>query len=114
MRGYKLRSALLPYHGEVEENPVAKLGFVSADADCAEFQAGLQNQAPPERFVCDALQTAEAMNVALSLTTAVQQMISALMAQGRGELGRATIATVGEGLRALKQSGPEPNSETPQ
>ncbi len=46
----------------------------------------------------NALQTAEATHVALPLTAAVQQMISALMAGGKGDLDHSAIATVVEEL----------------
>jgi len=50
----------------------------------------------------NALQTAEAMQVALPLTAAVQQMISALMANGKADLDHAAIATVVEGLSGIE------------
>jgi 2-hydroxy-3-oxopropionate reductase len=54
----------------------------------------------------NALQTAEAMEVALPLTAAVQQMISALMANGKGELDHSAIATVVEGLSGVEVKRP--------
>jgi 2-hydroxy-3-oxopropionate reductase len=54
----------------------------------------------------NALQTAEATNVALPLTAAVQQMISALMANGKGELDHSAIATVVEGLSGTEVKSP--------
>lgn len=50
----------------------------------------------------NALQTAEALNVALPLTAVVQQMISALMANDKGELDHAAIATVVEELSNIE------------
>jgi 2-hydroxy-3-oxopropionate reductase len=50
----------------------------------------------------NALQTAEATNVSLPLTAAVQQMISALMADGKGELDHSAIATVVERLSGIE------------
>jgi 2-hydroxy-3-oxopropionate reductase len=41
----------------------------------------------------NALQTAEANNVCLPLTALVQQMISSLIADGKGELDHSIIAT---------------------
>ena len=54
----------------------------------------------------NALQTAEATNVALPLTAAVQQMISALMANDKGELDHSAIATVVEGLSGVEVKRP--------
>ena len=54
----------------------------------------------------NALQTAEATNVALPLTAAVQQMISALMAAGKGDLDHAAIATAVEELSKLEVKRP--------
>jgi 2-hydroxy-3-oxopropionate reductase len=54
----------------------------------------------------NALQTAEATNVALPLTATVQQMISALMANGKGELDHSAIATVVEGLSGTEVKSP--------
>ena len=54
----------------------------------------------------NALQTAEATNVALPLTAAVQQMISALMAGGKGELDHSAIATVVEQLSQVEVMRP--------
>jgi 2-hydroxy-3-oxopropionate reductase len=46
----------------------------------------------------NALQTAEGKNVALPFTGLVQQMMNALIADGKGELDHSAIATVIEGL----------------
>ena len=54
----------------------------------------------------NALQTAEATDVALPLTAAVQQMISALMAEGKGDLDHTAIATVVEALSGIEVKGP--------
>jgi 2-hydroxy-3-oxopropionate reductase len=54
----------------------------------------------------NALQTAEATNVALPLTAAVQQMISTLMANDKGELDHSAIATVVEGLSGVEVKRP--------
>ncbi len=54
----------------------------------------------------NALQTAESTNVALPLTAAVQQMISALMADGKGDLDHSAIATVSEGLSHVEVRRP--------
>jgi 2-hydroxy-3-oxopropionate reductase len=54
----------------------------------------------------NALQTAESTSVALPLTAAVQQMISALMADGKGDLDHSAIATVAEGLSHVEIKRP--------
>lgn len=46
----------------------------------------------------NALQTAESSSVALPLTALVQQMLSSLIASGKGDLDHSAIATVVEGL----------------
>ena len=46
----------------------------------------------------NALQTAESSSVALPLTALVQQMLSSLIADGKGDLDHSAIATVVEGL----------------
>lgn len=46
----------------------------------------------------NALQTAESTSVALPLTAIVQQMISSLIANGKGDLDHSAIATVAETL----------------
>ncbi|MGA3130923.1 MAG: 2-hydroxy-3-oxopropionate reductase [Terracidiphilus sp.] len=50
----------------------------------------------------NALKTAEANSVCLPLTAQVQQMISALMAEGKGDLDHSAIATVVEGLSKVE------------
>ncbi len=50
----------------------------------------------------NALQTAESTSVALPLTAIVQQMISSLMAEGKGDLDHAAIATVVEGVSQVE------------
>ena len=54
----------------------------------------------------NALETAEAMNVVLPLTALVQQMITALIADGDGELDHAAIATVVEELSRVEVKRP--------
>lgn len=46
----------------------------------------------------NALQTAESTSVALPLTAIVQQMLSSLIADGKGDLDHSAIATVAEAL----------------
>jgi 2-hydroxy-3-oxopropionate reductase len=49
----------------------------------------------------NALQTAESTHVALPLTAIVQQMLSALIAQGKGDLDHSAIATVAEPVQQI-------------
>lgn len=55
----------------------------------------------------NALQTAESTHVALPLTAIVQQMLSALIAEGKGDLDHSAIATVAEGLSCVEVKRPE-------
>jgi len=55
----------------------------------------------------NALQTAESTSVALPLTALVQQMLSALIAEGKGDLDHSAIATVVEGLSRVEVKRPE-------
>lgn len=54
----------------------------------------------------NALQTAEANNVFLPLTALVQQMLSSLMAEGKGELDHSAIAQVAEELSRVEVKRP--------
>jgi len=54
----------------------------------------------------NALQTAETTSVALPLTAIVQQMISSLIADGKGDLDHSAIATVAEGLSHVEVKRP--------
>lgn len=54
----------------------------------------------------NALQTAEANNVFLPLTALVQQMLSSLMAQGKGELDHSAIAQIVEELSHVEVKRP--------
>ena len=54
----------------------------------------------------NALQTAEANNVFLPLTALVQQMLSFLMAQGKGELDHSAIAQIVEELSHVEVKRP--------
>lgn len=54
----------------------------------------------------NALQTAEATSVALPLTAVVQQMISAVMADGNGELDHVAIARVVEKISQVEVKRP--------
>jgi 2-hydroxy-3-oxopropionate reductase len=54
----------------------------------------------------NALQTAESTSVTLPLTALVQQMLSALIAGGKGELDHSAIATVAEGLSHVEVKRP--------
>ena len=61
------------------------------------FKAGFKIKLH-QKDLRNALQTAEANNVVLPLTALVQQMLSSLMADGKGDLDHSAIATVIEGL----------------
>lgn len=52
------------------------------------------------------LQTAESTHVALPLTAIVQQMLSALIAEGKGDLDHSAIATVAEELSRVEVKRP--------
>jgi 2-hydroxy-3-oxopropionate reductase len=54
----------------------------------------------------NALKTAEANSVCLPLTAQVQQMISSLIAEGKGDLDHSAIATVVEGLSKVEVKVP--------
>jgi 2-hydroxy-3-oxopropionate reductase len=54
----------------------------------------------------NALQTAESTSVALPLTAIVQQMISSLVANGKGDLDHSAIATVAESLSHVEVKRP--------
>jgi 2-hydroxy-3-oxopropionate reductase len=54
----------------------------------------------------NALQTAESNSVALPLTALVQQMLSSLVADGKGDLDHSAIATVVEGLSHVEVKRP--------
>lgn len=54
----------------------------------------------------NALQTAESTNVALPLTAIVQQMLSALVAGGKGDLDHSAVATVAERLSCVEVKRP--------
>jgi 2-hydroxy-3-oxopropionate reductase len=54
----------------------------------------------------NALQVAESMKVALPLTGLVQQMLMALMNQGKGDLDHSAIATFIEGLAGIEVKKP--------
>ena len=54
----------------------------------------------------NALQTAESTSVTLPLTALVQQMLSALIADGKGDLDHSAIATVAEGLSHVEVKRP--------
>jgi 2-hydroxy-3-oxopropionate reductase len=54
----------------------------------------------------NALQTAESNHVALPLTALVQQMLSSLLADGKGDLDHSAIATVVEGLSHVEVKRP--------
>ncbi|MFP5206017.1 MAG: 2-hydroxy-3-oxopropionate reductase [Acidobacteriota bacterium] len=54
----------------------------------------------------NALQTAESTSVTLPLTALVQQMLSALMAGGKGDLDHSAIATVAESLSHVEVKRP--------
>lgn len=55
----------------------------------------------------NALQTAESTHVALPLTAIVQQMLSALIAEGKGDLDHSAIATVAEELSRVEVKRPD-------
>lgn len=55
----------------------------------------------------NALATAESMHVALPLTAIVQQMLSALIAEGKGDLDHAAIANIAEELSRVEVKRPE-------
>ena len=54
----------------------------------------------------NALETAEATNVCLPITALVQQMISSLMAQGKGDLDHSAIATFVEAASGVEVRAP--------
>ena len=54
----------------------------------------------------NALQTAESTHVALPLTAIVQQMLSALIAEGKGDFDHSAIATVAEELSRVEVKRP--------
>lgn len=54
----------------------------------------------------NALQTAESTSVTLPLTALVQQMLSSLIADGKGDLDHSAIATVAEGLSRVEVKRP--------
>jgi len=54
----------------------------------------------------NALQTAEANNVFLPLTALVQQMLSSLMADGKGDLDHSAIAQISESLSRVEVKRP--------
>ncbi len=55
----------------------------------------------------NALQTAESTHVALPLTAIVQQMLSALVAEGKGDLDHSAIATVAGQLSCVEVKRPQ-------
>jgi 2-hydroxy-3-oxopropionate reductase len=54
----------------------------------------------------NALQTAESTSVSLPLTAIVQQMLSALIANGKGDLDHSAVATVAESLSRVEVKRP--------
>lgn len=54
----------------------------------------------------NALQTAESTSVALPLTAIVQQMLSALVAGGKGDLDHSAVATIAEELSCVEVRRP--------
>jgi 2-hydroxy-3-oxopropionate reductase len=58
----------------------------------------------------NALQAAEANNVCLPLTALVQQMLSSLMADGKGDLDHSAIAQIVEGLSHVEVKRPAPEA----
>ena len=54
----------------------------------------------------NALQTAESMHVSVPLTALVQQMLTALIAEGKGDLDHAAIATLAEDLARVEVKRP--------
>jgi 2-hydroxy-3-oxopropionate reductase len=58
----------------------------------------------------NALLAAESMKVALPLTSTVQQMLMALINEGKGDLDHAAIATFIEDMAGIEVKPPEPSS----
>lgn len=70
------------------------------------FKAGFRIRLH-QKDLRNALQTAEATHVALPLTALVQQMMSALLADGKGDLDHSAIAQIAEQLSQIEVRRPE-------